>query len=103
MHYNIQDVNEADMEKDKLMHFGISFLICLALCNLTRDVVSSILVTMLIGYSKELYDKYCKHTYIDNQDLMADGTGTVFAAGIWWFSGVLPVILSYRDMVRSWE
>lgn len=66
---------------DKLLHsmcgniiFVVSFLIAWLCYSLWEAFVIAVGVVLLVGLSKELYDKYIKKTFIDWWDIVASLT-----------------------------
>ena len=66
---------------DKLLHslygnilFVVSFLISWLCYSLWAALVIAICVVLLVGLTKELYDKYIKKTFIDWWDIVASVT-----------------------------
>lgn len=68
-------------ENDKLLHsmcgniiFVLSFLIAWLCYSLWEAFVIAVGVVLLVGLTKELYDKYIKKTFIDWWDIVASLT-----------------------------
>ena len=66
---------------DKLLHsmcgniiFVVSFLIAWLCYSLWEAFVIAVSVVLLVGLTKELYDKYVKNTFIDWWDIVASLT-----------------------------
>lgn len=66
---------------DKLLHsmcgniiFVVSFLIAWLCYSLLEAFVIAVGVVLLVGLTKELYDKYIKKTFIDWWDIVASLT-----------------------------
>lgn len=72
------------MEKDKLLHFIVMFILTLIIYGVTKKVahskVSAIrvswFVSFVIGIAKEVYDEH-KHHNAEDDDLIADMVGYV--------------------------
>ena len=70
---------------DKLFHFLLSGFIVALLMIITGDIVLPIIITVLIGICKEMYDEFSEGgTGADWWDFLADVLGTL--------TGVLLVI-----------
>ena len=66
---------------DKLLHsmfgniiFVVAFLSACLFCSLWIALAIAIGVVLLVGFLKELYDKYIKRTFIDWWDIVASLT-----------------------------
>lgn len=76
-----------NVEKDKLLHFIVIFIITLIIygivVRITNSKISAIgiswFASLLIGVSKEVYDEYKYHN-AEEGDLVADAIG--FATGL---------------------
>ena len=76
------------IQKDKVLHFCICFLIVVAGAFIlssngieqARAVSISSLITLVVAFGKEAYDKYVKKTKFDKMDIVADLIGMI--AGI---------------------
>lgn len=80
------------MQKDKVYHFFASYAITFVATGILqfcldsdRAMAMGSLIALVIGFLKELYDKYVKKTYISGSDLVADFIGIVAA--------LLPMLL----------
>ena len=70
---NLQSKIENAIEKDKLIHFCIGLL----LAQLMYFSLWFLLLPVLIGVIKELYDKYVRKTGLNWWDLLATVSGVV--------------------------
>jgi VanZ family protein len=61
--------------EDKKKHFVVSLLLMLMLSLVHVPLVWAAAITLVVGVAKEIYDKYCKKTYFDVYDLLADIIG----------------------------
>lgn len=96
-------ITEKGIAKDKLLHGVLSFFIVIFFSlffhalhvSLIVTLIWSTVITAMIGFTKELYDKYTHHGTYDLKDLWADligiGFGVVitiatFIAAKWFYS-----------------
>lgn len=68
---------------DKLHHFIYSYAICISLCLLLSffkyGLLTAFLITMIIGISKEIYDKFSPDHNAEWNDIVADVLGSISA------------------------
>lgn len=65
------------MERDKIKHATINYIIVVALSLLWCNI-GAILTAVVVSVAKEIYDKYKTNaTGFDLRDLIADGVGIV--------------------------
>ena len=76
-------INIIDIGIDKIVHFALGYMIA-DLFELTGFY--SVLIALLAGISKELYDKYYKHKVFDWFDLACTAGGGFIA---FWFNLVM--------------
>ena len=73
------------MERDKIKHTAINYIIVVAL-SLLWCTIGAILTAVVVSVGKEIYDKYKTNaTGFDLRDLIADGVGIVL--------GVLTILI----------
>ena len=69
--------NKIGIGIDKLLHFGVSFVITFVLSFI--NILFAIVLTSIIGLYKEFIDSHKINNYWSWKDLIADGIGVVVA------------------------
>lgn len=69
----VQDRIENYIPKDKLLHFCAGLLLSLLMILSVWFIV----IPIVIGISKELYDKYVRKTFFDVKDMLVTWMGVV--------------------------
>ena len=64
--------------QDKLLHSKVgnviyifTFIFLLPFVSITTSIIISFFILLILAFSKELYDKYYKRTFIDWWDIVA--------------------------------
>ena len=68
------------MTKDKIYHFAVSAAL-VVLFALLWDVEWSLLIVLVMGVIKELWDKFIEHEIFDGMDVFMGAVGCIF--GLW--------------------
>ena len=77
-------------QKDKQKHILITLVIGLFITAVSKDPLLGIVISMLVGVGKEVYDEYREGgTGFDNADIVADLIGAVVGSGL----GFMVIIL----------
>lgn len=66
------------MGKDKQLHILVSFIICIGIYIINRNLNESVMLTAIIGILKEVYD-YIDYGLFSMGDLIADSIGVLIA------------------------
>lgn len=67
-----QKIRDFIDSNDKLVHWFTCVTIGLLVLWLTRNIYMSIAAIVIVGFAKELYDKFVKKTFFDWWDIVAD-------------------------------
>lgn len=84
-------INDTKMNKVKIISIGIDKITHFALGYMIADLFEktgfwAVLIALFAGVSKELFDKYCKHTVFDWFDLACTAGGGFVA---FWFNLIM--------------
>lgn len=71
-----------NIEKDKILHFTISYILFTYFYVIFKEFTLAIIVTLFIGFIKELYDMKVKKLPFDHEDMIANYLGIALAVFI---------------------
>jgi hypothetical protein len=75
-------IGNVEIEKDKLLHFGVSAAIVLLVTFFAGNVLAGIVLALVAGLGKELFDLLIRKTEFSWDDVVADILGIIVGAGI---------------------